>query len=255
MNNNGNFMVKALEDYYVDEHKWLTKGKIYEYINGQCVFDSGFLSGYYNNFKDLLNVNESYRGILEEVKGDVFSPIKVRVASICDRTSQELFKVGLKVDGIEKDVVDIDILDFFGIDFDGEFIEKVIVRNYVRGTKYTKSTKTLTIGKEYANFEDLQVFTNNTEALKFAYEVTRVFEAINEKLTNESKEIKVFAIKHTPDGKRYFFRSKEELTHGDLVYCDTSMGLAYGVVDGIEYENIRKFIIRRQCSKKRENLK
>lgn len=64
MEKEGFFKVKAIKDY----GDWLTEGKIYEYKNGCAIFDSGFESEYYKDFKALIRQNYYYDGVLIEYK-------------------------------------------------------------------------------------------------------------------------------------------------------------------------------------------
>ena len=59
---NGNFKVKAIKNY----ERWITKGKIYEYKDGKCVFDSGFISERYDTYKDLISRNIQYEKVFIE---------------------------------------------------------------------------------------------------------------------------------------------------------------------------------------------
>lgn len=67
MEKEGFFKVKAIKDY----EDWFTEGKIYEYKDGRANFDSGFESGYYKDFDQLIRQNDYYEGILVEVKEEV----------------------------------------------------------------------------------------------------------------------------------------------------------------------------------------
>ncbi|HWT74342.1 MAG TPA: hypothetical protein VN258_06445 [Mobilitalea sp.] len=61
----GNFKVRGLKNWGRD----IVKGKIYEYVNGNCTYDNGWESRTYDSFSELMKCNpETYKGILEEVK-------------------------------------------------------------------------------------------------------------------------------------------------------------------------------------------
>lgn len=67
MDKGGNFKVKCVKDYYdLGELAW-KRDSIYEYTNGWCVREDGFMSSEYANFKHLITVNNEYKDCLIEL--------------------------------------------------------------------------------------------------------------------------------------------------------------------------------------------
>ena len=65
---NGNFKFVAL---YNDDDNLLTKGMIYNCVNGKIMFDHGHMSNYsYKDFDHFLMLNRDLNGYVLEVKGD-----------------------------------------------------------------------------------------------------------------------------------------------------------------------------------------
>ena len=65
---NGNFKFVALDN----NDTLLTKGMIYNCVNGKIIFDHGHVSNYsYKDFDHFLMLNRDLNGYVLEVKGDV----------------------------------------------------------------------------------------------------------------------------------------------------------------------------------------
>ena len=65
---NGNFKFVALDN---DDDNLLTKGMIYNCVNGKIMFDHGHMSNYsYKDFDHFLMLNRDLNGYVLEVKGD-----------------------------------------------------------------------------------------------------------------------------------------------------------------------------------------
>ena len=78
------FKVLCVKNYYsIGKLVW-KKGKIYEYKNGRCTREDGFLSNYYKDFASLVSCNPIYKNYRIELKyGD-------NALSILTNTSMEM---------------------------------------------------------------------------------------------------------------------------------------------------------------------
>lgn len=236
------FKVRALKD----DRGYFTKGKIYEFINGICIFDDGTRSWRYDNFQDLLASNSSWSvgNYLEEVTSENFKPIEIRLACICDKKGTTRTRVGMKVDSKESVLNKIkDVKEFFGADFN----INIICQN--KASFYDEETRTLSIGDEGFGFGSLALFEDNKKAINVMNEIHGAITELNYLLENTEKINKVYAVEHEPDGMRFNFKSKQRLNVGDVVSCDTVRGNVYGIVREVILEPVEEYLNRNECQK------
>lgn len=179
----------------------------------------------------------------KENPDNYYNPISLTV-TITEKDG--VSKVHLKVNYIDKALLGVG--DLF------EFINKlpvndIIINSSSKYISYNKTSMFLHIGKEeFTSYEtEIASFNSNFEAIKFAYDIGIAVESLNNKLKFIKKEKKLaYLVEHEPNGKRYLFRGQELYIH-ELVHCDTSRGLQYGVIVGTEMIDGGKWNQLKEC--------
>lgn len=94
-----------------------------------------------------------------------------------------------------------------------------------------------------------KTWSNNIEALEFAYLVKKTVMLYNILLKNKEYVVKtVYNVQFQPCGKPYTFRSNDKLMVGELVVCNSCNGKDYGIVVAIKEESEHDFNSRAYCT-------
>lgn len=169
---------------------------------------------------------------------DYFSPVELQLNITGRSIELHSIEVDQQLLGVGNIQEFLNIQPLYGVKVASKYKAPNIYSGYIdfgkdRILEQTKVTATL---------------KDNRAALEFANNILKEIDYINSKLimTKKEKQI-VYLVEHEPDGKRYAFKSEEILKMEQLVICDTKKGKQYGVVKGIDYENINQYLNRSNC--------
>lgn len=169
---------------------------------------------------------------------DYFSPVKLQLNISGRRIELHSIEVDQQLLGIGNIHEFLNIEPLHGVKVVSKYKSPNIYSGYIDLGKYIDSEQISVSG----------ILKDNKAALEFANNILKEIDYINSKLIMTKKEKKiVYLVEHEPDGKRYSFKSEEILKVDQLVICDTKKGKQYGVVKGIDYENINQYLNRSNC--------
>jgi len=235
----------------------LTVGKEYELINETedkyiVQTDNGEYKPYE---KGRFNISQQETEAIIDKKrnpDEYFKPIHIVLDCIYNE-NDGYTSVRLKVLDVDQALLGVgDIYDFLKI----EPSYNLKVNSSSKYISYNTTSQTLQLGKILNNnFVGIRNVSSNSKAIEFMYRIYKTINEINNKLTLVKKEYKqVYVIEHEPNGKRYYFKSDDELYIQELVHCKTSRGLQYGLVMGIESEPSSKYYTRSECMRIRRDV-